>query len=153
MLRDDPVSEPRPRRATILPPNRRQEIPALHVGPDAIPAEVHDVPAVRRRVGVDAYRSQGYADMSEATLTAPRPAITAVAAGDGSYPDTVTVTVDGVAHLVDVSVDRDDWQLPEVDADAVRLLWAIDDAIEAWHADNEPECRRIERVWAGAVSW
>lgn len=62
MLRDDPVSEPRPRRATMLPPNRRQEIPALHVGPDAIPAEVHDVPAVRRRVGVDAYRSQGIAD-------------------------------------------------------------------------------------------
>ena len=86
------------------------------------------------------------------TAPAPRPAITAVAAGDGS-PETVTVTVDGVIHLVDVSVDRDDWQLPEVDADAVRLLWAIDDAIEAWHADNEPECRRIERVWAGAVSW
>lgn len=62
MLRDDPVSEPRPRRATILPPNRRQEIPALHVGPDAIPDEVHDVPAVRRRVGADAYRSQGIAD-------------------------------------------------------------------------------------------
>ena len=62
MLRDDPVSEPRPRRATMLPPNRRQEIPALHVGPDAIPAEIHDVPAVRRRVGADAYRSQGIAD-------------------------------------------------------------------------------------------
>jgi hypothetical protein len=62
MLRDDPVSEPRPRRATILPPHRRQEIPALHVGPEAIPDEVHDVPAVRRRVGADAYRSQGIAD-------------------------------------------------------------------------------------------
>ena len=62
MLRDNPVAEPRPRRATMLPPNRRQEIPALHVGPEAIPDEVHDVPAVRRRVGADAYKAQGIAD-------------------------------------------------------------------------------------------
>ena len=28
-------------------------------GPDPIPAHVHDEPAVRRRVGADAYRAQG----------------------------------------------------------------------------------------------
>ena len=40
---------------------RRQEIPTMHepAGPDPIPAHVHDEPAVRRRVGADAYRAQG----------------------------------------------------------------------------------------------
>lgn len=80
--------------------------------------------------------------------------VVAVAHGPGStWPETVTVTIAGVAHVVDVTVDRDDWQLPEVDDAIAHLVaGAVDDAIEAWHADNEPECRRIERVWAGAVS-
>lgn len=80
--------------------------------------------------------------------------VTAVAHGPGStWPETVTVTIAGVSHVVDVGCDRDDWQLPDVaDGHEHRLLWAIDDAIEAWHRDNEWECRRIERVWAGAVS-
>ena len=100
-------------------------------------------------------RHYAHSDGMNATpRTAPRPAITAVAAGDGS-PETVTVTVDGVIHIVDVSVDRDDWQLPEVDdAIAHRVLWAIDDAVEAYLADADDACepRRIERVWARAVA-
>lgn len=81
------------------------------------------------------------------------PVITAEAHGTGSSPETVALTIDGTTWIVDVGCDRDDWQLPEVaDGHEHRLLWAIDDAIEAWHVDNEPECRRIERVWAGAVS-
>ncbi len=80
----------------------------------------------------------------------PAPLLVAI---ELSVPESVALTVDGTTWIVDVGCDRDDWSLPEVDADAARLLWAIDEAIEAWHADNEPECRRIERVWAGAVSW
>ena len=81
--------------------------------------------------------------------------VVAVAHGPGStWPETVTVTIAGAEHIVDVTPDRDDWDLPPGDNpdDAVRLLWAIDDAIEAWHADNAVESTRIERVWAGAVS-
>lgn len=80
--------------------------------------------------------------------------VTAIAHGPGStWPETVTVTIAGVSHVVDVTPDRDDWTMPEVDdADTVRILWAIDDAIETWHRDTEVECRRIERVWAGAVT-
>ena len=76
--------------------------------------------------------------------------VVAVAHGPGStWPEMVTVTIAGVAHVVDVSGDRDDWSLPEVEAGHEhRLLWAIDDAIEAWHADREVESTRIERVWA-----
>lgn len=91
--------------------------------------------------------------MDAATNSHRPPVITAEAHGTGSWPESVALTVDGTTWIVDVGCDRDDWQLPEVEAGAVRLLWAIDEAIEAWHADNEPECRRIERVWAGAVSW
>lgn len=77
-------------------------------------------------------------------------AITAVAHGDGcTWPETVTLTIAGVAHVVDVSVDRDDWQLPEVDdAIAHRVIWAIEDAIEAWHRATEVVASRIERAWA-----
>ena len=80
--------------------------------------------------------------------------VVAVAHGPGStWPEMVTVTIAGVSHVVDVTPDRDDWSLPEVDdADAARILWAIDDAIEAWHADREVESRRIERTWAGRAA-
>lgn len=88
----------------------------------------------------------------EAQPTTRPPVITAEAHGTGSSPESVALTIDGTTWVVDVGCDRDDWSLPEVEVDAVRLLWAIEDAIEAWHADNEVECRRIERVWAGAVS-
>lgn len=85
----------------------------------------------------------------EAQPTTRPPVITAEAHGTGSSPESVALTVDGVTTIVDVGCDRDDWQLPEVaDGHEHRLLWAIDDAIEAWHADNAVECRRIERVWA-----
>ncbi len=77
--------------------------------------------------------------------------VTAVAHGPGStWPEMVTVTIAGVSHVVDVTPDRDDWDLPSesIPDEAVRILWAIDDAIEAWHADNAVESRRIERTWA-----
>ena len=92
--------------------------------------------------------------MDAATNSHRPPVITAEAHGTGSSPETVALTIDGATWIVDVGCDRDDWQLPDVaDGHEHRLLWAIDDAIEAWHRDNEWECRRIERVWAGAVSW
>ena len=80
--------------------------------------------------------------------------VVAVAHGPGStWPETVTVTIAGVSHVVDVTPGRDDWSLPEVDdADAVRILWAIDDAIEAWHRDTDVESTRTERVWAGRAA-
>lgn len=80
--------------------------------------------------------------------------VTAVAHGPGStWPETVTVTIAGVSHVVDVGCDRDDWSLPEVDdGHEHRVLWAIDDAIDAWHRDAAVESTRTERVWAGAVS-
>lgn len=53
--------------------HRRQEIPAMHdpAGPAAIPAHVHDQPAVtRRRVGADAYRAQGPGSIAATLLAA-----------------------------------------------------------------------------------
>lgn len=123
-------------------------------------ADTATTPAPAPVVTCTAY-SAGYADLTidgvgmEAQPTAPAtPAISVLAAGDGStYPETVTVTIAGVAHIIDVSGDRDDWQLPEVaDGHEHRMLWAIEDAIELWLSRNEPESTRIERVWAGAVS-
>ena len=74
--------------------------------------------------------------MSQAdTTSAPtrRPAITATAHGDMSSPECVTLTVDGVIHFVDVTVDRDDWQLPDVaDGYEAALIGAVDDAVEAY---------------------
>jgi DNA-binding protein YbaB len=89
----------------------------------------------------------------EAQPATDRP-ITATAAGyPGASPEYVTVTIAGVAHVVDVTVDRDDWQLPEVEGvDDIRILWAIDDAIEVWRAANEPESTRLERTWARSVA-
>lgn len=71
-----------------------------------------------------------------ADLATHRPAITAVAGGDYSSPEYVTVTIDGTATVVDVTVDRDDWQVPDVaDGHEHRVMWAIEDAIEAWHRE------------------
>lgn len=82
-----------------------------------------------------------------------RPVVTAKAFGDDTSPHLVEVTIDGLTYFVSVDRDRDDWELPEVDAAiAHRLLWAIDDAIETWHADRAVESRRIERVWAGRAA-
>ena len=80
--------------------------------------------------------------------------VVAVAHGPGStWPEMVTVTIAGVAHVVDVSGDRDDWQLPEVDdAIAHRVLWAIEDAIEVWLRATEPVVSRRERTWARRVA-
>lgn len=50
-------------------PNRRQSIPTI-AGPEAIPAEVHDEPAMRRRVGADAYRRQQHPESIAAALRA-----------------------------------------------------------------------------------
>lgn len=84
------------------------------------------------------------------TPASNRTAISATATGDGStWPERAIVTIAGVAYLVDVTVDRDDWQLPEVDDAIAHLVaGAVDDAIEAWHRDNEPEVTRQERTWA-----
>ena len=41
-------------------------------GPDPIPAHVHDEPAVRRRVGADAYRAQGPDSIAAALREAVR---------------------------------------------------------------------------------
>jgi hypothetical protein len=84
-----------------------------------------------------------------------RPHLTATAHGTGSTPSTVTVTIGDVTHVVDVTPDRDDWTLPDCEtADAHRVLWAIDEAVEAYLADADDACepRRIERVWARAVA-
>ena len=84
-----------------------------------------------------------------------RPHLTAIAHGTGSTPSTVTVTIGDVTHVVDVTPDRDDWTLPDCEtADAHRVLWAIDEAVEAYLADADDACepRRIERVWARAVA-
>lgn len=98
------------------------------------------------------------------SLRAPTPAagaqtgrvvITAVADGTGSHPSHVVVTIGGVAHTVDVTPDRDDWELPDCETvDALRVLWAIDDAVERYlvDADDGEPRRRIERVWARAVA-
>ena len=65
----------------------------------------------------------------------------------------VTVTIAGVAHVVDVSGDRDDWQLPEVDdAIAHRVLWAIEDAIEVWLRATEPVVSRRCAAWSRRVA-
>jgi hypothetical protein len=94
--------------------------------------------------------------MSEAdtaTTPAPAPVVTCTAYSAGSSPESVALTVDGTTWIVDVGCDRDDWSLPEVDdAIAHRVLWAVDDAIEAWHRDNEPEVTRQERTWARRVA-
>ena len=51
-------------------PNRRQSIPTI-AGPECIPAEVHDTPAVTRRaVGADAYRRQQHPESIAAALRA-----------------------------------------------------------------------------------
>lgn len=82
--------------------------------------------------------------------------VTAIARGPGStWPETVTVTIAGVEHVIDVTPDRDDWELPSesVPDEAVRILWAIDDAIEVWHRDADVvPSRSIERVWAARVT-
>lgn len=80
--------------------------------------------------------------------------VTAEAHGTGTYPTSVVVTIDGVAHAVDVTPDRDDWTLPDCETvDAHRVLWAIDDAIEAYLLDTDSDtARRIERVWARSVA-
>ena len=81
------------------------------------------------------------------------PVVAAKAFGDGASPHLVEVTVDGLTYFVSVDLDRDDWSLPEVaDGHEHRVLWAIDDAIDAWHRDAAVESTRTERVWAGAVS-
>jgi hypothetical protein len=90
--------------------------------------------------------------MSESITTR---SVTAVAHGGGStWPESVTVTIDGVVHVIDVTGDRDDWDVPSDDVpdDVVRILWAIDDAIEVWRAANEPESTRLERTWARSVA-
>ena len=80
------------------------------------------------------------------------PSITAEAHGTGTHPTSVVVTIDGVAHAVDVTADRDDWTLPET-VDVYRVLWAIDDAIEAYLLDTDSDtARRIERTWARSVA-
>lgn len=73
------------------------------------------------------------------TDTAPAsPVITATADGTGSSPDTVTVTIYGLSYIVDVTTDRDDWQLPDVaDGHEHRVMWAIDDAVEEYVAAND----------------
>ena len=83
-----------------------------------------------------------------------RPHLTATAHGTGSSPSTVTVTIGDATHVVDVTPDRDDWTLPDCETvDAHRVLWAIDEAVEAYLADaDDGEPRRIERVWARAVA-
>lgn len=92
-------------------------------------------------------------DEVDATPNVTRSVIAAEAHGTGSSPESVALTVDGTTWIVDVGCDRDDWQLPEVDDAIAHLVaGAVDDAIEAWHADNEVECRRIERVWAGRAA-
>lgn len=88
-------------------------------------------------------------DINGLTESTRPPVIAAEAHGTGSSPETVALTIDGTTWIVDVGCDRDDWQLPEVaDGHEHRLLWAIEDAIEAWHGRNAVECSRIERVWA-----
>lgn len=83
-----------------------------------------------------------------------RPVITAVAAGyPGASPEYVTVTIDGVAHHVDVTVDRDDWQVPDVaDGHEHAVMGAIDDAVEKWHQDNAPEASALHRQWARSAA-
>jgi hypothetical protein len=101
----------------------------------------------------EAATDQSLAAPTVAGAQTARPVVTAKAFGDGASPHLVEVTIDGLTYFVSVDRDRDDWQLPEVDAAIEsRLLWAIDDEIEAWHADRAVESRRIERVWAQAVS-
>lgn len=92
----------------------------------------------------------------DASINPARPHLTATAHGTGSTPSTVTVTIGDVTHVVDVTPDRDDWQwqLGADDSQDLDILWAIDDAVEAYLADADDACepRRIERVWARAVA-
>lgn len=66
-----------------------------------------------------------------------------------SRPEQVEITIAGVAHVVDVGCDRDDWQLPDCDdAIAHLVIDAIDAAIERELARDEYPATRLERTWA-----
>lgn len=77
--------------------------------------------------------------------------ITAKAGGDDAspFPAWVDVTIDGVTYRVDVTVRRDDWQLPAVDlAIALAVRHAVDGAVDEWTFGLEQIRRRkfIERA-------
>lgn len=77
--------------------------------------------------------------------------ITAKAGGDDAspFPAWVDVTIAGVTHRVDVTVRRDDWQLPAVDlAIALAVRNAVDIAVDEWTFGLEQIRRRktIERA-------
>ena len=106
-------------------------------------------PSVCTSPGADASPSHA---TPAAGVQTERAVIAAEAHGTGAHPTSVVVTIDGVAHAVDVTADRDDWTLPET-VDVYRVLWAIDDAIEAYLLDTDSDtARRIERTWARSVA-
>jgi DNA-binding protein YbaB len=79
-----------------------------------------------------------------------RPVVTATVTDAGCHPREVTVTIDGAAHVVDVSRDRDDWQMPDVDDAAleIRVMVAVDDAVSEWDdgAEVSPMARQRARM-------
>lgn len=84
-----------------------------------------------------------------------RPVVTATVTDAGCHPREVTVTICGVDHVVDVSCDRDDWRLPEVDDAAleIRVLVAVDDAVDGWDDGAEVSARARQRARMDGQIW